>query len=238
MTLPKISLPTYEVTLPSSGKKVNIRPFLVKEEKLLLMALESKDNDEIIKTTIQVIQNCLVDKKIDASKLAFFDVDYLFIALRAKSVGESIDVKFSCNVGSPVCGNTFKAQIDISNCTIVKDDAITKDIGLGNNVIVKMRYPTYAELKSINSNDNEIDKKIRLISACMDMIVNGDSVLSRKDFSAEVSEFLENLTKSQFIKLEKFVDNLPSFVVNAKAKCDKCGTVHEIEYDDFESFFV
>ena len=239
---PKNTLPIYTVTLPSDGRKVSVRPFLVKEEKLLFMAIESGDTEDIIKTTIQVIQNCIQDK-LDVSKLPFFDVDYLFIALRAKSVGESIDVKFTCNAPlkeNPIviCGKEFKAQIDISFCSIVKEDDITPDIGLGNSLSVKMRYPTYAEMKSIKNSKSTLDEKIQLIGVCLDRIIDGENIQTRKDFSTEVNEFIEGLTRNQFNRLERFVDNLPSFIVKTKATCDKCGTVHDIEYDEFESFFV
>jgi hypothetical protein len=151
--IPKITVPTYEVFLPSTGKPVKIRPFLVKEEKLLLMAIHSNDTDEIIKTTIQTVQNCVLDKKVDVSKLPFFDIDYLFIALRAKSIGESIEVRFTCNFidNNNVCGNTFKSEIDISNCRIRKDESIGTEIPLGQGVTVKMRYPSYGEMKKISN---------------------------------------------------------------------------------------
>jgi len=123
--LPKIDLPIYEIKLPSSKKLVKIRPFVVREEKLLLMALESGDEKEIIETTKQIVNNCLVDK-VDIDKLPFFDVDYIFIALRAKAVGDTIDVKYTCynEVDGKSCDNTFPAKIDVMNYTLIKDDNI------------------------------------------------------------------------------------------------------------------
>lgn len=237
--IPKITVPTYEVFLPSTGKPINVRPFLVKEEKLLLMAIQSNDNEEIIKTTLQIIQACVLDKKFDVSKLPFFDIDYLFIALRAKSVGESIEVRFTCNfidqTTNNVCGNTFKSNIDISNCKIRKDDSIGTEIPLGQGITVRMRYPSYSEMKKISKDD---DLTYSTISLCMDTIIQGDNVYTRKDFQAEIDEFIGNLTKDQYAKLINFADNLPSFYVQAHAKCDKCGNEHNIEYDEFESFFA
>lgn len=235
--IPKITVPTYEVFLPSTGKPVKIRPFLVKEEKLLLMAIQSDDTDEIIKTTIQTVQNCVLDKKVDVTKLPFFDIDYLFIALRAKSIGESIEVRFTCNFieNNNVCGNTFKSEIDISNCRIRKDESIGTEIPLGQGVTVKMRYPSYSEMKKISK---EEDLTYSTISICLDTIIQGENVYTRKDFQTEIDEFLGNLTKEQYAKLINFADNLPSFYVQAHAKCDKCGNEHNIEYDEFESFFV
>jgi hypothetical protein len=238
--IPKMIVPTYEVTLPSNGKKINIRPFLVKEEKILLMAIESNDNDEIIRSTIQTIQNCIITENIDVESLPFFDIDYLFIALRAKSIGENIDVKFHCNAmnSGTICGNDFKATIDISNCAIRKVEDLGTDVALGQGVVVKMRYPSYREMKKISNKENQEDLTHSLISICMDMIVQGESVHTRKDFETEIPEFLGGLTKQHYTKLAYWVDNLPTFYVKAEATCNKCGFDHKIEYNEFESFFV
>lgn len=241
MTLPKIDLPVYDIKLPSNGKKITIRPFLVKEEKLLLMAIESQDEKEIISTTKQVINNCMINSDINIDTLPFFDVDYLFIALRAKSVGESIEVKFSCNNNheGKRCGHVFPAKIDISNCEIVKDDTIKNDITIGKGYMVRMKYPNYTTMKTILDDDSNIDKKVRLIAGSIDSIVNGEEVYTTKDKTKEeLVEFVENLTQQQFRLLENFIDNLPSFTVKAKATCDKCGFEHSLEYNEFTSFFV
>lgn len=241
MMLPKIDVPTYDLTLPSNGQTITIRPFLVKEEKLLLIAVESKDNQEIIKTTKQVINNCIVKGEIDVDKMPFFDIDYLFIALRAKSIGESIDINFTCNnvVNDQRCGNVFEAKIDISNCEIVKDETISNDIKLTDKISVKMKYPSYSIMKTIMGNESNVDKKIRIIVSCVDRVIDGDKVYTTKDFSKEeLKAFVEGLTQEQYKKLEKFVDNLPSFVVKSSAKCGKCGFDHKIRYSDFTSFFL
>lgn len=241
MGLPKIDLPTYDLKLPSNGKTITIRPFLVKEEKLLLMAIESQDEREIINTTKQVINNCLVDSNIDIDKLPFFDVDYLFIALRAKSVGESIEVKFSCNntVDGQRCGHTFPAKIDISNCEIVKDDTIKNDIMIGNGYMIRMKYPNYTTMKTILDDDNDMNKKIRIIAGSIDSIVKGDEVHTTKDLTRdEIIQFVEDLTQQQYRLLEEYADNFPSFVIKSKATCDKCKFEHNLVYSEFASFFV
>jgi len=239
--LPKIELPIYEINLPSTGKKIKIRPFVVKEEKLLLMSLESNDDDYIIETTKQIINNCVIDK-IDIEELPFFDIDYIFISLRAKSVGESIAVKFTCNSPSNtgICGHEFTANIDISNSKIIKNEDIKPEVKV-YNVTIKLKYPSYDTIKKLNNNEeiSIFDNRIKLISECIDMVVDGDSVQTRKDFTPEeLVEFVENLPQEHFKKLERFVDNFPSFVVTAKAKCPTCKTTHNIEYSEFESFFV
>lgn len=149
MDLPKIDLPVYELKLPSSGKTVTVRPFLVKEEKLLLMAVESKDENNIIQTTKQIINNCILDNDVKIDKLPFFDVDYLFIALRAKSIGEVVPVNFICKMpfAAQTCGTMFPVDIDISRCEVKKDDSISFDIKLTDKVGVKMKYPSYEVMK-------------------------------------------------------------------------------------------
>jgi hypothetical protein len=240
MTLPKIDVPTYDITLPSTGKTIKIRPFVVKEEKLLLMAIESGDNENIIKTTKQVINNCIVSGDLDLEKMPFFDVDYLFIALRAKSIGESIETSYVCNnlVDGNKCGGVFEAVIDISNCVIEKKDDISMDIILSSKIAIKMKYPSYSIMKMITGNESNFQKKIRIISSCIDRITNGDQVYSSKDYSKEeLVEFIEGLTSEQYKKLEEFVDNLPSFTIETSGVCPKCGFEHNIKYTDFTRFF-
>lgn len=241
MALPKIDLPVYELKLPSNNKQVKIRPFLVKEEKLLLMAVESNDEAEIINTTKQVINNCLIDSDVNIETLPFFDVDYLFIALRAKSVGESIEVKFTCNnfVNDSICGYVFPAKIDIANCQISKDDTIKNIVDVGKNIKIKMKYPNYTAMKTILDNDNVLNKQLNIIASCVDQIIDGDKIHTSKDFTREeLIAFLESLTKEQYVKLEEYINNFPSFVISTKAQCGKCGYEHNLIYDDFASFFV
>jgi hypothetical protein len=241
MSLPKIDLPIYELKLPSNGKVVKIRPFLVKEEKLLLMAVESQDEKEIINVTQQVINNCLIESDVKIETLPFFDVDYLFIALRAKSVGEHIEVKFTCNNihEDKKCGYIFPAHIDISNCELVKDENIKSTINIGKGYMIMMKYPNYTTMKTILDDDAVLDKKIRIIAASIDSIINGDEVFTTKDKTKEeLIEFVEGLTQQQFRLLEEFVNNFPSFIIRAKAKCSKCGFDHSLEYKEFASFFV
>lgn len=241
--IPKIDLPTYDLTIPSNGKTITIRPFLVKEEKLLLIALETKEDSDIINTTKQIIRNCIIDGDVDIDKLPFFDVDYLFIALRAKSVGDSIEVKFTCNnyLGDgSVCGEVFPATIDIANCKVIKNESISPDVVINDKFRVKMKYPTYTVMKSIMDNDNILDKKIRIIAGSIDYIQEKDKIYSAsKDVTKEeLIAFIEGLTQEQFKRLETFVDNFPYFIVTSKQTCPKCGYDHELEYREFTSFFV
>jgi len=241
MTLPKIDLPTYDVKLPSSGQIVKIRPFLVREEKLLLMAVESDDTNEIINVTKQVINNCIINNDVNVETLPFFDVDYLFIALRAKSVGESIEVKFTCNnmVNDAMCNNVFPANIDIANCEIVKDDTIKNIVDLGKNIKLKMKYPNYTTMKSILDNDTVLNKQLNILAGSIDQIIDGDKIHTSKDVTKqELLQFLEGLTKEQYNRAVEFIENFPSFAISVNAKCTRCGFDHSLIYNEFSSFFV
>jgi hypothetical protein len=238
--LPKLSLPIYELKLPSSGKSVKIRPFTVKEEKLLLMALNSKDDNQIVETTKQVINNCILTEDLDVEKLPFFDMDYLFIALRAKSVGEHIDVNFICNnrpEGGDKCGMVFPVAVDISKIE-VENRGIEKSIKLTNTIVVKMKYPSYEVMKRLVDNEDDISRKVKVIVESLDMIIDGDKTYSYKDHSKEELEtFVEGFTEEQFKRISHFVDNFPGFTIVAEKECPKCGFNHRIKYKDFTSFF-
>jgi len=240
MSLPKIDLPTYELTLPSSGKKIKVRPFLVKEEKLLLIAADSGEDDDIISTTKQVINNCILTKGIDVEKLPFFDIDFLFIALRAKSIGEKVEMQFTCNneVEDKQCGHTFDADIDISEAKIDEVDGISKDIEISPTITMRMKYPTYTTIRGIKEEDDAIERKMKVIVNSIDYIADGENIHSSKDYSREdLTKFVEDLTEEQFKKLELFVENLPTFAVHLEAKCENCGFEHKIKYTELESFF-
>ena len=238
--LPKIDLPTYEVTIPSTGKQIVVRPFKVKEEKLLLMATESGDQIEIVNTTKQIINNCILTEGVSVDTLPFFDVDYLIIFLRAKSIGESIELEFTCNavIDGMKCGHVYSGELDLSTCRIVKDETISNLIDIGSGVQIKMKYPNYGIMKVMNENDHILDRKIKVIANCIDMIIKGDEVHTTKDRTIiELVDYVENLSEFQYTKLERFIDNFPSFVVDIETSCSSCGTVHKKEYRDFSTFF-
>lgn len=240
MELPKIDLPIYELKLPSDGRTVRVRPFLVKEEKLLLIAVESQDQSTIIQTTKQIINNCLIDNDVNVEKLPFFDVDYLFIALRAKSVGETVSVNFICNMytDGAKCGTMFPVDIDISKCEVIKKDGISNVVKITDRVALKMRYPGYEVMKRFNESEDSFTKKIKIMAASIDQIVEGDRVMSYKDFSREqLEQYIETFTEEQYKKLEEYVDNFPSFVILAEGTCPKCKFEHKLRYSDFTSFF-
>lgn len=239
--LPKIDFPTYTLKLPSSGKEISVRAFNVREEKLSLIASQSGDEAEIINTTKQIINNCMLSEKIDIDRLPFFDIDYIYIFLRAKSVSDSINVNFECNHvddSGNRCSHVFPVKIDISDVEVI-NNTLSKTISLASNVSVKMKYPSYAVMKLINPTGNPIDNKVSVICASIDQIVDKDKVYTTKDFTqGELKEWVEKLTQEQFKKLELFIDNFPSFHIKTKATCPRCSFEHEIIYDDFTAFFL
>ena len=244
--LPDLTTPIFDVTLPYTAKTIRARPFLVREEKLLLMAAASKITKDIIDTTLQVVQNCLIDSEVKAADLPFFEVDYLFIALRAKSVGETVEINFKCNnrVGdiglTTPCGHIFPVALDILKAEIVKPKEVDKKIALTptKDVGAKMRYPNYADMKTIMSEVNDLESKLRIIKASIDTIWSGDTVYTRKDMTPEdLDKFIDGLTKGQLSLLEEWVDNFPHFEISTTKQCPKCKFEHKITYGDFRSFF-
>jgi T4 bacteriophage base plate protein len=239
--LPKIDMPVYDIKIPSNGQSISVRPFTVKEEKLLLMAMESKDVDEVIKTVKQIINNCLIKGKVDIDKLPFFDIDFLFVFLRGKSVGDTVEIQMTChNVlkDGSTCGNVFETDMDISKCEVEYKDGITNDIKLSAKQGVKMKYPSYSSMRRIESN-NQIDNKVNVIVNSIEHIYDEKGIYSWKDYSKdELKDFVEGLTEENFNKLQDFVDNFPTMIVTLDGKCTKCGFEHHVRYTDFYDFFT
>lgn len=244
LTLESVAVPTYEVPLPSSGEKVRIRPFLVKDEKLLLLALEDDDPSAIIQTTIDTVNSCVIDWPPNKSirKIPYFDVDYLFIALRAKSVSATVDVSFDCKnvVEDQECGESFPIQIDIANVEVENKENASRLIKLNDKFSVKMTCPPYHVMRAISDRQNETyQERVRLIAACIERIYQGEKNLGPGDFTPmEAVKWVEELTQEHFKKLEEFIDNFPTFVILGTGTCPKCGFVHNVRYDDFERFFT
>lgn len=240
MPLPKIDLPVYDFTIPSSGKVIKVRPFTVKEEKLLLMAIESKVASDIIATVKQVINNCVQDE-IDVDKLPFFDIDYLFIFLRAKSVGEQAAVNLTCNnvlEDGNTCNHQFMTEVDVGSVELVKFDGVNDDIKLGPASGVKMRYPNYGIMRKIEELP-DIDKKTHIIVSSIDFIYDKTGMHSHKDYTPdELKDFVENLTEENYKKLEYYVDRFPTIAGKIEADCPKCKFHHNVRYTEFYDFFT
>jgi hypothetical protein len=193
----------------------------------------------VIKTVKQVINNCVITGDVNVDRLPFFDIDYLFIFLRAKSIGENVDVTLTCNnvlEDETVCGNVFPTKMDVTNIEIERPEGIDDDIKLTDVAGVKMKYPNYATMKRIEETD--MDVKTNMIANAIDYIWDEQGKHSAKESSKEeLIEFVESLTENNYKKLQDFVDNTPKFVVKLDAKCPKCGFDHKVRYSDFYDFF-
>jgi hypothetical protein len=233
MPLPKIELPLYELTLPSNGKKVQYRPFTVKEEKILLMAQESKDSSQIIQSIKQVINNCLIDYEID--NLAIFDVEYILITLRSRSIDNL--VKFT--IDDPDTKEKIELALDISEVKVEKSSDHTNKIKLNEEYILLMRYPSIDEYAGILlDNKSESQKSFDIMIKCMDMLASEKEVLKFKDFSEkEIQEFVDSLTNDVVKEIKKFFDTMPKIRFELDYKNSK-NDMKKFVIQGTETFFI
>tara|TARA_R100001510_G_C7603448_1_gene169326 strand:- start:223 stop:942 length:720 start_codon:yes stop_codon:yes gene_type:complete len=224
MPLPKISTPTYELELPSTGKTIKFRPFLVKEEKLLVLALESDDTKEITNAIKAVLKDCIQTRGIKVETLPTFDIEYLFLNIRGKSVGEDIEVSVLC----PDDGDTYaEVQINIDDIKVVKDKDHTNKIKIDDTLMMEMRYPSLEQFVKNNfdfNDENQVDQSFDLIASCVDKVYNEDEAWTSEDFSKkEITDFLGQMNSAQFKQIESFFTSMPKLsheveVVNPKTK--------------------
>jgi len=210
MPLPKIATPTYELVLPSSERKIKFRPFLVKEEKILILAMESQDTKQIANAVKNVISQCILTKGIKVEKLSTFDIEYLFLNIRGKSVGEEIEVMVTC----PDDGKTqVPALINIDSIKIQKNDEHEKDIVLDEQYTLRMKYPSLNEFIKNNfasAEDMNVDDTFDLVASCIEQVYSEEESWSSSDCTKkELKDFLEQLDSKQFKMVEKFFETMP-----------------------------
>jgi len=236
MSLPMMSTTVYSVKIPSTGKQVTFRPFLVREEKALLLAQQSEETAVMINTLKDVIKNC-IKEEIDPNKLAVFDVEYLFTQIRAKSVGETVDLIFTC----AECDNEknkVKQSIDLTKIDVVKDPNHTNKIHLFDDCGVIMRYPNLDTFKKAEGKEEDINAIIEVIIDCIESIYNGDEIFYAKEHSMqELEEFVMNLTKQQFDKIEEFFVSVPKFKHDVEFVCPACNAINKTTLEGTASFF-
>ena len=238
MPLPTISTPTYELVLPSSNRKIKYRPFLVKEEKILILAMESQDTKQIARAVKDVISHCILSKGIKVEKLATFDIEYLFLNIRGKSVGEHIEVMVTC----PDDGKTqVPMSINIDDIKVQKDKNHSPDIVLDDTYTLRMKYPSLNEFIKTNFDQVEnmkVDDTFDLISSCIDQVYSEEETWSHQECTKkELSDFVESLNSSQFKMVESFFTSMPKLshivkVTNPNTKVD-----NEIKLEGLQSFF-
>ena len=234
MALPKLNTPTYTMTIPSSKKDVKYRPYLVKEEKILMIAMESEDGLQINDAIRDVIKDCTFGE-LDTSKLTMFDVEFIFTRLRAKSVGESSTVMVPCTK----CEEPNEATINLETDLIVGDVPPNR-IELTSDTGLIMKYPSmvdYIEL-SAEADTTEVDKVFALVARSIESVYSGDDVFDADSQTREeMVEFVENLSSEQFVKVKEYLDNMPQAKVDAKFKCQKCNHDNVVELRGLRNFF-
>ena len=239
MPLPKISTPTYELELPSTGKTIKYRPFLVKEEKLLVLALESDDSKEITNAIKAVLKDCIQTRGVKVETLPTFDIEYLFLNIRGKSVGEDIEVSVLC----PDDGETYaEVQISIDEIEVVKDKEHNKQIKIDDKLMMEMRYPSLDQFVKSNfsfNGDNQVDQSFDLIASCIDKIYSEEEAWTSDDFTKkEVTEFLEQMNSSQFKDIESFFTTMPKLRHEVEVLNPKTKKSSKVVLEGLASFFA
>ena len=239
MPLPKISTPTYEVELPSTGETIQYRPFLVKEEKVLVIALESEDTKQITNAIKTVIKNCILTKGIKVETLPTFDIEYLFLNIRGKSVGEEIEVNIIC----PDDEDTqTKVTINLDDIKVQKNEEHSNRIRVDKNIMMEMKYPSLEQFIKTNfdfSDTNAMDQSFELIASCIDKIFTEDEVWAASDVTKkELNEFLEQMNSAQFKEIEKFFETMPKLSHKVKVVNPKTEVESEVVLEGLASFFA
>jgi hypothetical protein len=240
MPLPKIATPQYELILPSTGKTIKYRPFLVKEEKVLILALESQDVNQITNAIKQILKDCIISRGIKVEELPTFDIEYIFLNVRGKSVGESIDLIVTCSDD----GETqVPVKIYIDEIEVQKDPEHRSEIKLDNNLVLKMKYPSLNEFIKNNfdfssNNISTIDKSLDVISSCIDSVYTEEEIWSAKDCTKkELTNWIETLTSYQFQEVEKFFNTMPKLSHTFKVKNPKTEVESEVTLEGLSDFF-
>ena len=237
MPLPKISTPTYEMVLPSSNKKIKYRPFLVKEEKVLILAMESQDTATVANAVKDVLKNCILSRGIKVEKLSTFDIEYLFLNIRGKSVGEAIEIMVTC----PDDGKTqVPMSINIDDIKIQKSDDHNPNIKLDDTYTLKMRYPSLNEFikSNFNAESIKVDDTFELIAQCIDQVYSEEESWTQADCTKkELTEFLEQLNSSQFKDIEKFFDTMPKLSHTVKVTNPNTKVESDIVIEGLQNFF-
>jgi len=239
MPLPKINTPTYEMELPSSGKKIKYRPFLVKEEKILLIALETEDMKQISDGLIQILNNCIITRGVKVQSLATFDIEYLFLNVRARSVGETVEIQLSC----PDDGETtVDVEIDIDLIKVQKSKEHKNIIKLDDAYSMKLRYPSFEQFIGnnfeINDNVSDVTKSLDMITSCIEMVYDKEESWNASECSKkELTEFVDQLNSKQFKEIEKFFETMPKLSHTVKVKNPNTNVESDVVLEGLASFF-
>ena len=236
MPLPKISTPTFELVIPSTKKKIKYRPFLVKEEKILVMAMESESMDDTARAITDVLSNCILTRGVKVDQLSTFDIEYLFLNVRCKSVGESIDVILTCADD----GETkVPVTVFIDEIQVITDDAHKKDIKVDDKLTLRMKYPSLNEFIDQNFGDGiDLNTSFDVIASCIEMIYSEEETWEAKDHTKkEWLAFIEQLNSGQFKEIEHFFNTMPKLSHTVKYTNPNTGYEGEYTLEGLASFF-
>ena len=233
MALPKINTVLYDLELPSSGEMIEYRPFLVKEEKILLMALEGKDEKEMVKAIKQIITQCVATEKFNINKLAMVDLEYLFLNIRGKAVGDVSTISFEHE-----CGEIIKLDVDLSKVEIVNNKNISDLVNLTEDIMIRLKPPSLDNVIGV-ANKNQIDVVMEIVRECLVEIIQGKDVFSAQDHTKEeLDEFLNSLNSGQFQKIQTYYESLPKMKQDIEYTCPKCGETKKETLEGLASFFA
>ena len=239
MPLPKINTPTYDLTLPSTGKKIKYRPFLVREEKILIMALETEDTKQISNAVVQILNECILTKGINVTKLATFDIEYLFLNVRSKSVGETVEVNIVCPDDNKT---SVQMEINIDSIKVQKTRGHKNIIKLDDQYSMKLKYPSLDEFINSNfesSQESDVNKSLNMITSCIEMIYDQEESWNASDSTKqELEEFIEQLNSKQFKSIEKFFETMPKLSHKVKVTNPATGVESEVVLEGLASFFT
>jgi hypothetical protein len=233
MSLPTISVPVYEMIIPSNARKIKFRPFLVREEKLLLMALESQSEQEMYGTIKQTISNC-VQGGIDIDELPLFDLEFIYLKIRSKSIGEKSKVNFYCTE----CKETNSHYVDFEAVTVDKSESVSSKIPINEGMGIVMKYPNMDVSLKMAVNSPTTQQMFDFVLECIDYVYDKDNIMKAGDYSKqELSDFIENLGNETFAKMVDFIDKMPKLNYKGKFKCKKCSHENKIEVTESADFF-
>ena len=238
MPLPKISTPTYELEIPSTKKKIRYRPFLVKEEKILIIAMESQSDTEIANAVKDVLSTCILTKDVKVDTLSTFDIEYLFLNIRGKSVGEDVEVLVTC----PDDNKTkVPVRINLDDIKIITHNDHKRDIKLDDSLLMRMRYPSINEFIKSNFSTGEVKSEdtFDLIISCIEQIYNDEESWSTSDCTKEeMNDFLDQLNSNQFKEIEKFFETMPKLSHTLKVKNPNTKVKSDIKLEGLAAFFA
>lgn len=244
--LPKLDVPLYNLTLPLTKKNIKFRPFLVKEEKLLLMAMESGEEETVMNAIKQIVINCCLDE-VNVEEIPVTDLEFIFLNLRARSIGEVVDLQYKCNnkiknneTGEEKpCNGTVKFALNLLELRPEVNPEHNSKIELSDKMGIVMKYPNLKFLESANKIENNTERIMKVLMNCVDYIYDSETVYHRKDINdKDLTEFLENLNRQQFEKIQRFFETLPKIKTNLDFKCVKCGYEEKIVLEGIQNFFV